>query len=163
MPRDELAEADELAALEEYSESIIEPFYQERKQSSYLAGKAKNRRPPAKVIPPPDTLTEALAEQLGRKGMRTMAQSLIQLTKGPRPSLDAIKYVFDRLEGKPRQSVVQSRDQDDPLLELLGKLMENDKQLDTPAPAGLLAEPVSEIESYIEAEVREADSEETGA
>ena len=63
--------------------------------------------------------------------------------------LDAIKYIYDRAKGRPRQAVITSHDEDDPLVLMMRKVIDDNTALEGRTYPVLGAGPI------VEAEVRE--------
>lgn len=82
----------------------------------------------------PTSLTDVLIAQL-RPSIRTkVAKRLINIATeegNPRIALDAIKEIYDRIEGRATQSIRQSRAADDPLLALLQEAFKDEPSLVT--------------------------------
>lgn len=71
------------------------------------------------------TLDEVLAAILGKEGAKRLARKLVDLAlKGDR---QAIMYIYDRLEGKPRQSTIIEKPEENPLVIILQRLHEREQ------------------------------------
>ena len=121
------------------------------------------------TIPDNATLDDVLVSRLGKKGAVRLADALIGLATGSKPVLQAIQYIYDRLEGKPRQAVVDTKDATPAFVEAMREFYAHEEQQSSQQPARSL-EPTKAIglpapnsESYIEAELREILSEEIEA
>ena len=110
----------------------------------YQHGKSGN---PTGRPPEPDGLTDMLAYQLKKADRRTLARILINMAK--RGDLKAIMYIYDRIDGRPRQSVENKTADDDPLLELWRQVYADDSKALAGAAVRAIPGPV------LEAEVRE--------
>lgn len=76
----------------------------------------------------PSTLTDTLARKLTARTRHAIARHLIHMAlneKEPKLALEAIKEIWDRIEGKSRQSIVQSRGVRDPLLEIYKQVFDS--------------------------------------
>ena len=101
----------------------------------------------------PDGLTDMLLYRLKKSGSRRIADKLIQLAEAG--NLQAIQYIYDRIEGKPRQSVLQQSESEPLIVQLMRRMVDPGPALEgRTLPAGL----VSPTNSVIEAEVREVTS-----
>lgn len=107
----------------------------------------------------PDGLTDTIAWVLGKSGNKRLADSLIALATGEKPNLQAIMYIMDRIEGKPKQSVTETHIEGDPLLLLIQSLTDDAKQIE--APTSRPALPVASDFTITPAEVRENPSKNT--
>lgn len=80
----------------------------------------------------PDNLTDVLLQRLSASVRARIAQRLVDIAlqeKDDRLALNAITEVFDRIEGKARQTTLTGRDKNDPMLELLGQLFKEEPKL----------------------------------
>ena len=108
--------------LEEAAVKSIEPFIEAGKATRLQkgqSGRSKVDKTPLALDKPDNTLTGALASELGVEGARKLAKSLIGLATGPKPNLNAIIYIYDRLEGKPRQAEPEREHREEPLVVVL--------------------------------------------
>ena len=106
------------------------------------------------------TLTEWLIHVLGKAGAKSLAQELIGIAKSPGVSptkLAAIQYIYDRIEGKPRQSVSTNDNSEHPLLSIIRKVTDDSKALEGRVLPSLPAKTLYETLD------REGDSASTGA
>lgn len=116
---------------------------------------------PAGPPPAPDdaTLTEWLIHVLGKKGAKELAVELIAIAKSPGVSptkLSAIQYIYDRIEGKPRQATTVSTNEEHPLVTIFRKITDDSKALEGHIVPALSAH------SVYEALDGEGDSEDPG-
>ena len=103
----------------------------------------------------PEGLTDMLAYQIKKADRRALAKVLLAMAL--RGNLQAIQYIYDRIDGRPRQSIEQKQSENDPLVEILRQLHDdNDKALSGRSVRALPANTVDATE------VREADSGEAG-
>lgn len=72
----------------------------------------------------PDNLVDMLTLRLGKAGSKKLADTLIALATEHK-SLDAIKYIYDRIEGRPRQAVLQQSEEEPILVRLLRGLVDD--------------------------------------
>ena len=87
-------------------------------------------RPPA---PDDATLTDWLIHVLGKVGAKALAEELIGIAKSPGVSptkLAAIQYIYDRIEGKPRQAITSSGGTENPLVAVLRRITDDSKALE---------------------------------
>ena len=92
--------------------------------SMYLATIGEEANEAARGLASAD-LTSALTKLLTKKTRKLLAEKLIELAlqAGERTSLEAIREIYDRIEGRARVSVTNSRAENDPLLKLLADVM----------------------------------------
>ena len=92
--------------------------------SMYLATIGEEANEAARGLESAD-LTSALTKLLTKKTRKLLAEKLIELAlqAGERTSLEAIREIYDRIEGRARVSVTNSRAENDPLLKLLADVM----------------------------------------
>ena len=79
-----------------------------------------------------DTLTDALIRQLKSRSRKRLAERLIDIalhSDHERTALEAIREIYDRVEGKARISVTNSRAETDPLMKILAEVMANEPKL----------------------------------
>ena len=79
------------------------------------------------------TLTEWLIHVLGKTGAKSLAQELIGIAKSPGVSptkLAAIQYIYDRIEGKPRQAITTTGGAENPLVTVLRRITDDRKALE---------------------------------
>lgn len=114
----------------------------------------------------PSGLTDMLRYRLGKAGARALADTLIDLARNEdskfpaRVQLDAITYIYDRLEGRPRQAIQQESTEEPLIVQLLRRLSDDKKALEgTTAKPVPIAEPTR---PFVDAEVREIVGEGTG-
>lgn len=139
----EEADAKEYFGTEVLADRLPEDTRWQRGKSGNLKGRPKE----------PEGLTDMLMWRLGRTGSKQIADVLIGLAK--RGNLQAIQYIYDRIEGKPRQSVLQQGAEEPEIVKLLRQLADDTSALEGhDIPARL---PAASNESFaiIEAEVRE--------
>ena len=115
------------------TEIPIDLLENERKAqvSAYLAEIGQQQYEEAKGVVQ-SSLSEALTKQLTSRVRKRLAERLIDIAlneKADRTSLEAIREIWDRVEGKSRISVINSRAESDPLMRLLGEVMANEKKL----------------------------------
>ena len=148
----------EAEAKEFFGEEVIKPWREANKVvpvgRRFKPGKTGN---PGGRPRTPEGVTEVLAWRLGKNGAKLLAEKLIKLATGDKPDLRAIQYIYDRLDGKPRQSVETINDGEDPFILLLQRLYEPENK-DTVEGRTITIESPSEFESLTEAEIRETDS-----
>ena len=79
----------------------------------------------------PDSLTDVIIQQLRPQVRTRIARRLIEIatTGREKESLTAIKEIFDRVEGRARQSSAPTTDKDSVLLELLAETYRDNKRL----------------------------------
>ncbi len=79
----------------------------------------------------PDNLTDVLIKRLMPAVRIKLANKLIEIAlEGEgRTSLDAIREIWDRVDGKARQSVITARAEDDPMMVLLREIYKADPKL----------------------------------
>ena len=96
--------------------TIPTPEKQERKQGRWVKGKSGN---PNGRPRKPKAFTELLRKLLAakREDGRTRMEAIVEqlMAKAEAGEIDAIKYLCDRLDGKPRQAVELSGDEARPL------------------------------------------------
>lgn len=96
----------------------------------------------------PEGLDEMLAFQATKNGVaKKLANALlgIALEGSGHVQLAAIQYVYDRLEGKPRQSVPEKTDAQEPIVLIFQKLLSDEHALagrTAPRPTALPSGPV---------------------
>ena len=127
MPDKELDPADESVALRHFGEGVMAGVETRWKPgtSGNPAGRSKD--------PDDATLTEWLVHVLGKNGARELANNLIAIAKSPGVSptkLAAIQYIYDRIEGKPRQSVTTNGGEEHPLLTIFRRVTDESKALE---------------------------------
>lgn len=118
----------------------------------------KGKRSPNPMGRPkaPEDLDELLLHTLRAKGRhRALAEKLVQIALTG--NLDAIKYIYDRAKGRPRQAVVTSHDEEDPLVRMMRQVIDDNKALEGRTIPVLQSGPI------IEAEVRTYPSEGAGS
>jgi hypothetical protein len=104
----------------------------------------------------PDDLDELLLFTLRQKGRhRALAEKLVQIAVTG--NLDAIKYIYDRAKGRPRQAVITSHDEEDPLVRMMRQVIDDNRALEGRSIPVLQSGPI------IEAEVRAYPSEGAGS
>ena len=113
------------------------------------------------AIPEDASLDEVLAVRLGKKGAVKLADSLIGLATGPKPTLQAIQYIYDRLEGKPRQAITETKEYAPEFISLMKEFYVNEPVKIEPTSVLSLTAPADF--SVIEAGIREVLSEEAEA
>lgn len=128
-------------------------------ETRWVPGKSGN---PAGKAKDPDnaTLTEWLIHVLGKRGAKELAENLIAIAKSPGATptkLQAIQYIYDRIEGRPRQSVATTSQSEHPLLEIFRRITDDSKALEGRTVRSLPASTLYETLS------REGDSEDSGA
>ena len=106
-------------------------------QTRFQKGRSGN---PQGRKPKPDNLTDMLIYVLGKRGMEDLADKLIALAKNEVPEnagkvpynvqLQAINDIYDRIEGKPRQTVMNKNEGEHPLITLLRELTDPGKALE---------------------------------
>ena len=149
LPPDVAREAEHYFGEEIYA-GVPEPPYSKRGKPFAPGNRAHTSRGE-----PPEGLTDLLGWVLSRKNRIALAHNLVAMAKGNGPlALQATQYIFDRMEGKPRQSVIEKRDEQDPLIELIKRVL-NDPQA---AEVGAFERVVELREPFAEAEVREIPS-----
>lgn len=87
-------------------------------------------RPPA---PDDATLTEWLIHVLGKVGAKALAEELIGIAKSPGVSptkLEAIKYIYNRIDGMPRQAITTTGGSENPLVTVLRRITDDRKALE---------------------------------
>lgn len=79
----------------------------------------------------PDTLTEVVLQQLKPQVRTAIAKRLIDIAINgrDRDSLDAMKHIWERLEGRSRQADPADKDQSEVLLGILDKVFKDDRRL----------------------------------
>ena len=79
----------------------------------------------------PESLTDVILQQLKPAVRTRIALRLIEIatTGREKESLTAIKEIFDRVEGRARQSSAPTTDKDSVLLELLAETYRDNKRL----------------------------------
>ena len=96
----------------------------------------------------PDGLTEMLGFRLTKALRKQLADKLISLALNG--NLNAITYVYDRIEGRPRQSILNKNEDESPIVTILrGLVVGNAEARRVPArrrPAALPAGPVNDAE-----------------
>lgn len=128
--------------------------------------KGKSGNPAGRPKAPDENL--ALTEMLGvvlrtGKGNAALSRHLINLARGNYEGvpysvqLQATQYIFDRLEGRPRQSIQQTGNDEPPIVGLLRKLVD-----DKPALTGRTI-PVLPAHAIDATEVRTLDGSRAGA
>lgn len=85
-----------------------------------------------------DAMLTLVATKSGRA--KKLAQHLVDIALDGKShvNLAAVQYIFDRLEGKPRQSVPDREEKKDPLVVVLERLISSDRALEgrsAPPPA----------------------------
>ena len=87
-------------------------------------------------------LTDSLIKLLNKKTRKALAEKLIDLALvgADRTSLEAIREIYDRIEGRARVSVPTARAETDPLLKLLGEVMAQEPTLIAGGKRGLIIE-----------------------
>jgi hypothetical protein len=90
----------------------------------------------------PERLTDVLLRELKPSTRVKIARRLIELALGDanKISLDAIKEIYDRTEGKALASLRSSRLEDDPLISIYREVFADDTKLYTPAVYRLLTD-----------------------
>jgi len=141
-----------------------EDAFQLGQQTRWQPGQSGNLlgRPPE-----PDGATDLLVYLLKKQGLKELAGSLISLAQnrvagaeGKVPytvQLSAIQYIYDRIEGRPRQSIIEEHKGEHPLVELFRRLNDDNRALEGRSLAALPVGPI------FEAEVREVAGPDTGA
>lgn len=76
----------------------------------------------------PDGLVDMLMFRLNKETSKAIADRLIDLAKSG--NLEAIKYLYDRVEGRPRQAVVQQQTAEPMLVALMRKLVNDNRALE---------------------------------
>ena len=87
----------------------------------------------------PENLVDVLALKLTPRTRQALMARLLDMALDPRGgklALDAIREIFDRMEGKPRASVISSRDAQDPLLNLYKEVFLGNSKLIPEFPDG---------------------------
>jgi hypothetical protein len=129
--------------------------------TQFKPGKSGNPtgRPPA---PDTDDLIEILKWRLGRSGARKIADKLIALAldeRGGAVTMDAIKYIYDRIEGKPRQTAVTVSDDESPIVRILRGLVDPKPALEgRQLTAGRPAPTFDQLDTVDATDVREVAS-----
>jgi hypothetical protein len=65
-----------------------------------------------------ESLTDALREVLGEDGKVKIAQKLISLATSKKPNIAALKYIYDRIDGMPIQSLTADITADLPIIKI---------------------------------------------
>lgn len=143
-------------ATDYFGEEVLKGTVADGKWSKGKSGNPAGR--PKEPEPGEDNgLIDMLIWRLGRTGSKAIADKLIELAKDG--DLDAIKYIYDRIEGRPRQAIVKETKEEPLLVQLLRKITDDQSAL-----AGQpLLNPGRPVDTVIEAEVREVTGEGTGA
>lgn len=159
-------------ALEHFGEAVYDEWeedYTEKRRTNADLGKETRWGKGVSGNPggrpgQPDNLTDTLAWLLGKAGAKKLAQALIDMAigeEGGKPNLQALVYIFDRLEGKPRQAIIETKIQNEPLLEIFRALTNESKRIPEKKTRAL---PVGGGDYSINAaEVREAAGEGSGS
>lgn len=118
----------------------------------------KERKQRGKDGPTPETMTDVLLGRLTPRIRTQLVNHLIAIAMDGlgRTSLDAIREIFDRAEGKVRQQIVTGRDKDDPLLTLLRDIYQDDPKLAPNQPIDALFELMVDDDEELD-QAREAD------
>lgn len=142
-----LTPADEDAAQDYFATDVLEG----RREGDTRWERGRSGNPRGRPTQP-ITLTDTLLWRLGRSGAREIADKLIELAQAG--NLQAIQYIYDRIEGKPRQQVAHSNDSEPPIVRVLRQLA-----TDTAALEGHNVSGARQLPASVDAEtVREADS-----
>lgn len=123
----ELEESAEIAAENYFGKEMMAGV--ETRWGSGVSGNP-NGRP---KDPDNATLTEWLIHVLGKTGAKSLAQELIAIAKTPGATptkLAAIQYIYDRIEGRPRQAVTTTTQDEHPLISLFRKVTDDSKALE---------------------------------
>ena len=93
-----------------------------------------------------DGLTDVLIRKLRPGVRRKLADRLIDIAlaegsgASDRTSLEAIREIYDRVEGRAKVSVTQSRAESDPLMRILSEVMAGESKLITAPPSPVIVE-----------------------
>ena len=133
MGRHRLNEEDERLAIREFGGALDDVNIDPPGVMSRWA-KGSSGNPAGRPKEPDDaTLTEWLVHTLGKHGAKDLAVELISLAKTPGSSptkLAAIQYIYNRIEGMPRQSVASSRPEEHPLVTIFRRITDDTKALE---------------------------------
>lgn len=117
---------------EEVERDVLRAFQEASVDTRWRPGQSGN--PAGRPKEPDDaTLTEWLIHVLGKKGAKELAENLIAIAKSPGVSptkLAAIQYIYDRIEGKPRQAVHTTSHDEHPLITVIRKVADDNKALE---------------------------------
>ena len=121
--RKKLTQADESAALDYFTDEVLDG----RREGDTRWRRGESGNPRGRPIQP-ITLTDTLLWRLGRSGARDLADKLIELAKAG--NLQAIQYIYDRIEGKPRQQLTHTDESEPAIVKVLRKLATDQTALD---------------------------------
>lgn len=144
-------------AEEYFGEDIFEErFPEDTRWQRGVSGNPKGR--PVE----PEELVDMLAYRLTKGLRKQLADKLIEMAlKG---NLNAITYIYDRIEGKPRQAVLNRVEVESPLVSLLRAMTTDEHAKQGHRVSGRPARgPALPAGPVVEAEVREIPSGNSGA
>lgn len=153
MPRKKLTQRDAKEAADYFGEEIFEERFPE--DTRWQRGESGN--PKGRPVEP-DNLVDMLAYRLTKTQRKKLADKLIELAleKG---NLAAITYIYDRIEGKPRQAVLNRVEVESPLVTLLRAMTTDDRAKEGHRVSGRATRhPALPTGPVVEAEVREIPS-----
>lgn len=141
----QLTDEDLREAAEYFGPDILDGRYNETR---WLPGESGNPR--GRPIEP-DGLTEMLMYRLRKAGAKALADKLIgiALNGTGATQLAAIQYIYDRIEGKPRQAVLTQSSEEPVIVKLLRGLVDDKAALEghrrqLPGPRAK-SEPATEV------------------
>lgn len=148
--------------LHEYADALIETINEATRSSlpqNQGAYGVLGGRPPL-----PDNLTDMLMYRLSKTKMQALCDALIRMALNSEEKVSfavqrqSIQDIFDRIEGKARQTIIEARAHDDPLIELMKEAYGPTPEIpyQPPTPTRIAAAPGK----LVEAPVREATSDE---
>ena len=155
----ELTAEDIADAMEYFGEDVLDGRTSRTSPATaWKPGQSGNTK--GRPVEPDDaTLTEWLVWTLGKTGGKKLAAELIALamTPGVSPTkLAAVQYIYDRIEGKPRQSVATTTGVEHPLVGVFRRIADDTKALE-----GHRRPALTSISVYEDGD-RDGDSENTG-
>lgn len=102
-----------------------------------------------------------LIHRLNKTMRRALADKLIGMALGG--NFNAISYIYDRIEGKPRQMVVNQTQGEHPVIAIFQKLLDDNTALEGHRVVGRPGGYDLPARTVVDAEVREVSSRSTGA
>lgn len=130
MPRKLKLEDEDVPAAEEALLAVVEEAkdYRTPAMIEKQWAKGQSGNPAGRTRMPDDGLTAMLAWVISKEKSKLLAQTL--LNKALEGDLKAIMYIYDRLEGKPRQSVIDETPELDPVLMIFEGLRDDGHALE---------------------------------
>lgn len=127
MAASKLDDEAQASALDYFGESILEG----RMPDDTRWQKGASGNPRGRPVEP-DGLTDMLMYRLRKSGAKALADTLISIamTSSGNVQLAAIQYIYDRIEGKPRQAILNTNVGEPLLISLMRKLHDDQTALE---------------------------------